>query len=217
MAVGWQQLASELQQWVEGSTTQQASRPGPAPSNAYTPGSSSVAEALHLMQPVPITPESQPHSGSSTEVPAATTEDQSPVPKRKRVQTADDGLTDTMLLELSQEVTDAKMLSVWSLKVLCLPAHSLEAAKYDHKDNIQQAAYFLVSEWFQKQSSRTDAYRNMLEGLKQAEWNGLASHLQSSVKKSHATYSSPVKRKFAEVCASVLTSEVELSIHCPKA
>ena len=64
------------------------------------------------------------------------------------------------------------------IKVLKFPADTIKAAMFDHKDSIQTATHALLSKWLKEQLSRQEAYLSLLEGLKNAQINQLASNLR---------------------------------------
>ena len=66
----------------------------------------------------------------------------------------------------------------FGIKVLMFEEDTIKAAMYNHSDSIQAATHELLSKWLKQQPSRQEAYMNLLEGLKRAQMNQLASNLR---------------------------------------
>ena len=66
----------------------------------------------------------------------------------------------------------------FGIKVLTFKEDTIKAAMYDHSDSIQAATHEVLSKWLKKQPTRQEAYMNLLEGLKRAQMNQLASTLR---------------------------------------
>ena len=88
------------------------------------------------------------------------------------------GLEDTHVLELSKRITNEQELKDLGIKALKLPKYIIQAALYNHRTSIQDAAHSVLSTWLKDQPSRKDAYRNLITGLQKAQMNQLAAELQ---------------------------------------
>ena len=89
-----------------------------------------------------------------------------------------DSLQNEHILELSKRITDGNELTEFGIKVLMFKEDTIKAAIYDHSDSIEAATHELLSKWLKQQPSRPEAYMNLLEGLKRAQMNQLASNLR---------------------------------------
>ena len=92
-----------------------------------------------------------------------------------------ESLQDENVLELSKRIPDRNGLMDFGIKVLSFPKYTINQALHDHHNSIQAASHELLSEWLARHSSRQEAYVNLLEGLKRAQMEQLATELQSLV------------------------------------
>ena len=92
--------------------------------------------------------------------------------------TAETGLTDGHIVDLSQKITCESELVNLGVKVLKLPEFIIKAAIYN-KNEIQDAAHEVLHTWLKKQSNREEAFNNLQSALLENEMNLLAAELRS--------------------------------------
>ena len=91
-------------------------------------------------------------------------------------------LQDEQVLELSKRIPDGNGLMEIGIKVLSFPKYTINQALHDHHNSIQAASHELLSQWLGRHCSIQEAYVNLLEGLKRAQMEQLATELKSLVK-----------------------------------
>ena len=78
--------------------------------------------------------------------------------------TGDTGLTDGLIVDLSQRITCASELVNLGVKGLKLPEFIIKAAIYN-KNEIQDAAHEVLHTWLNKQNNREEAFNNLQSAL----------------------------------------------------
>ena len=91
--------------------------------------------------------------------------------------TAETGLTDEHIVDLSKRITCESELVNLGVKVLKLPKFIIRAAIYNKKE-IQDAAHEVLNTWLKKQENREEAFNNLQSALLENEMNQLAAELR---------------------------------------
>ena len=73
-------------------------------------------------------------------------------------------MEDAHLLELAQKITDEKELQHLGLKILKIPANTVDSALTNKKD-IRDAGLEVLKTWYVDRQSRQEAYRNLYREL----------------------------------------------------
>ena len=89
-------------------------------------------------------------------------------------------LTDAHIWDLAQRITDIHQLLDLGLKILKVQGYRVDAA-VNNETEIQLAALRILKIWFNAQPNRQEAYRHLLSGLRECQYNQLASNLQQWV------------------------------------
>ena len=90
-------------------------------------------------------------------------------------------LEDTHILEPSTRITNTQDLLNLGIKGLKLPRHIIQSAVHNHKHNIQEAAYAVLTTWANQQETVLEAYVNIMAALKNCKMNQLATELRQWV------------------------------------
>ena len=61
---------------------------------------------------------------------------------------------------------------------LNVPRHSIQSAVYNHRDNIKDAAYAVISEWALQYETKSMAYVNIIAGLQKCKMLQLLTELR---------------------------------------
>ena len=87
-------------------------------------------------------------------------------------------LEDAHVLELSTRITNKQELMNLGINGLNLPRHTIQAALYNHRNNITDAAYAVISDWALQYKTKSEAYVDIIAGLQKCKMNQLASEMR---------------------------------------
>ena len=86
-------------------------------------------------------------------------------------------LTDSDILKLSMRLTNKSDLRILGVG-LRLESYVIESIMYDNRNDISNAAYRMLNEWYMSQANRKIAYTNLHDALECAGMRFLAYELR---------------------------------------
>ena len=86
-------------------------------------------------------------------------------------------LTDALIVELSDRISNKDKLRTFGINVLKIPEHTIESAVTNNPRSIQSAAYDVLSLWGKQQNNRQEAFSSLQAALGGSGLDDLADSL----------------------------------------
>ena len=104
-------------------------------------------------------------------------------------------LTDALIVELSDRISNKDKLRKFGITVLKIPENTIESAVTNNPRSIQSAAYDVLSLWQKQQTNRQEAFSSLQAALGGSELDDLANSLSRWVEnlRNHVHVSSASK------------------------